>query len=168
MHSDVWEKIEFPLISRYIRLQYIVFAGGDYMVRLNSMSESYRNRLLSLNCPSFETSPWVTGPKLAERRVALVSTAGLHRRGDRPFTTGAMDYRIIPGDISANDLIMSHVSANFDRTGFQQDWNVVFPLDRGWSPGLPRRFWENRSFDERLRSDGEFFQRGNVADAQLV
>ena len=25
---------------------------------------------------------------------------------------------------------MSHVSANFDRTGFQQDWNVVFPLDR--------------------------------------
>jgi D-proline reductase (dithiol) PrdB len=25
---------------------------------------------------------------------------------------------------------MSHISANFDRTGFQQDWNVVFPLDR--------------------------------------
>ena len=25
---------------------------------------------------------------------------------------------------------MSHVSTNFDRTGFQQDWNVVFPLDR--------------------------------------
>jgi D-proline reductase (dithiol) PrdB len=25
---------------------------------------------------------------------------------------------------------MSHISTNFDRTGFQQDWNVVFPLDR--------------------------------------
>lgn len=25
---------------------------------------------------------------------------------------------------------MSHVSTNFDRTGFQQDWNVIFPLDR--------------------------------------
>lgn len=25
---------------------------------------------------------------------------------------------------------MSHLSTNFDRTGFQQDWNVVFPLDR--------------------------------------
>lgn len=25
---------------------------------------------------------------------------------------------------------MSHVSTNFDRTGFQQDWNIVFPLDR--------------------------------------
>jgi D-proline reductase (dithiol) PrdB len=29
-----------------------------------------------------------------------------------------------------NDLVMSHTSTNFDRTGFQQDWNVVFPLDR--------------------------------------
>ena len=25
---------------------------------------------------------------------------------------------------------MSHVSTNFDRSGFQQDLNVVFPLDR--------------------------------------
>lgn len=25
---------------------------------------------------------------------------------------------------------MSHVSSNFDRVGFRQDWNVVFPLDR--------------------------------------
>jgi D-proline reductase (dithiol) PrdB len=25
---------------------------------------------------------------------------------------------------------MSHMAASFDRTGFQRDWNVVFPLDR--------------------------------------
>ena len=25
---------------------------------------------------------------------------------------------------------MTHISTNFDRTGFQTDWNVVFPLDR--------------------------------------
>ena len=25
---------------------------------------------------------------------------------------------------------MSHLSINFDRTGFQQDVNVVFPIDR--------------------------------------
>jgi D-proline reductase (dithiol) PrdB len=25
---------------------------------------------------------------------------------------------------------MSHISINFDRTGFQEDWNVAFPLDR--------------------------------------
>mgnify|MGYP001213451714 CR=1 FL=1 len=40
------------------------------------------------------------------------------------------DYRVIPGDIKAGDLVMSHISTNFDRTGFQQDWNIVFPLDR--------------------------------------
>ena len=28
------------------------------------------------------------------------------------------------------DLLCSHISINFDRTGFQEDWNVVFPLDR--------------------------------------
>jgi D-proline reductase (dithiol) PrdB len=40
------------------------------------------------------------------------------------------DYRVISGDIEAGDLVMSHISTNFDRTGFQQDWNVIFPLDR--------------------------------------
>jgi len=39
-------------------------------------------------------------------------------------------YRIIPGDIEENDMVTSHVSANFDRTGFASDWNVMFPLDR--------------------------------------
>lgn len=41
-----------------------------------------------------------------------------------------MDYRVIPGDIEAGDLVMSHMSVNFDRGGFQEDWNVAFPLDR--------------------------------------
>jgi D-proline reductase (dithiol) PrdB len=40
------------------------------------------------------------------------------------------DYRVIPGDIKARDLVMTHISTNYDRTGFQRDWNVVFPLDR--------------------------------------
>ncbi len=40
------------------------------------------------------------------------------------------DYRVIPGDTEANDLVMSHISTNYDRSGFQKDWNVVFPLDR--------------------------------------
>lgn len=101
------------------------------MVRLNDLSEAERRFHEGVSCPTFETQPWVTGPPLGQRRVAIVSTAGLHRRGDRPFTFDAGDgYRIIPGDAMANDLVMTHVSANFDRTGFQQDWNVVFPVDR--------------------------------------
>ena len=107
------------------------------MARLDQIHPAMRAALLAMACPTFDTRPWVAGPVLPERRVALVSTAGLHRRDDQPFavTAGnaramAGDYRVIPDDIAANDLVMSHVSTNFDRTGFQQDWNVVFPLDR--------------------------------------
>jgi D-proline reductase (dithiol) PrdB len=74
----------------------------------------------------------VAGPPLRQRRVALISTAGLHGRGDRPFDggAGATEYRVIPGDARTADLVMSHISVNFDRSGFRTDPNVVFPLDR--------------------------------------
>lgn len=100
------------------------------MARLDKMSPDERTHLLSLPCPTFDTTPWQKGPALSQRRLALVSTAGLHRRGDRPFDMGAADYRLIPSGTPANELVMSHISSNFDRTGFQQDINVVFPLDR--------------------------------------
>ncbi len=101
------------------------------MVRLDEMSKADQRFYKGVSCPSFETQPWVEGPPLSQRRVAIVSTAGLHRRGDRPFTFDAADgYRIIPGSTAANDLVMTHVAADFDRSGFQQDWNTVFPIDR--------------------------------------
>ncbi|MBW2624565.1 MAG: selenoprotein B glycine/betaine/sarcosine/D-proline reductase [Deltaproteobacteria bacterium] len=100
------------------------------MARLKELSESQQKSLTAYKTPIFEPQSWVKGPPLRNRRVALISTAGVHLRNDRPFGLGAGDYRIISGDTEANDLVMSHVSANFDRTGFQQDWNVVFPLDR--------------------------------------
>ena len=101
------------------------------MVRTKDLPEPERSHLLKQPCPVFETRPWVGGPPLSERRVALVSTAGLHRRGDRPFTFAPGDhYRVIPGDLQAQDIVMSHVSTNFDHSGFQQDLNVVFPIDR--------------------------------------
>ena len=100
------------------------------MARLDLMPAHVRDRLLALPCVPFDTSPWVEGPPLKARKVALISTAGLHRRGDRPFGIGAADYRLIASDTLPADLVMSHISTNFDRTGFQQDWNVVFPLER--------------------------------------
>lgn len=100
------------------------------MARLDRMSPRLQEHFLTMQCPEFDTAPWVTGPPLAERRVALISTAGLHRRDDRPFSPGSLEYRRIPADTPPEELVMSHVSTNFDRTGFQQDWNVVFPLDR--------------------------------------
>ena len=100
------------------------------MARLDQMKEPQRSHIAKLSCPSFETTAWVAGPPLRRRRVSIISTAGLHRRGDRPFEGMTGDYRVIPGDIKASDLVITHVSTNFDRTGFQQDWNIMFPLDR--------------------------------------
>ena len=98
------------------------------MVRLNDLAPEYAAHLLSLPIPDYGPTPWAPGPDLKQARVAIISTAGLHREGDVKFTGGASDYRLIPGDLDYSELTMSHVSVNFDRSGFQQDPNVVFPL----------------------------------------
>ncbi len=100
------------------------------MVRLSQYEESEREHLLKLPCPTYTSSPYVTGLKVSQARIALISTAGLHRRSDRPFGVGETGYRLIPKDVDAQDLVMSHISTNFDRTGFHMDMNIVFPLDR--------------------------------------
>ena len=100
------------------------------MVHLREMPEHLRDQLVNQEVPTFDTTPWAEGPPLAKRRVALISTAGLHRRDDPPFAPGATDYRIIPDAVDLAELVMSHVSTNFDRTGFYQDINVVLPIER--------------------------------------
>jgi D-proline reductase (dithiol) PrdB len=99
-------------------------------MRLEKLPAEMAKRLSDLECPDFSTAPWVEGPPLKDRRVAIVSSAGLVVRGDKVFRGRDADYRAIPSTTSANDLLCSHISINFDRNGFQEDWNVVFPLDR--------------------------------------
>ena len=100
------------------------------MTRLSDLPPAQAKRLAEVECPVFETRPWVFGPPLPQRRVAIVSSAGLFRRGENPFRDRDADYRIVSGDIKWQDLLVSHISVNFDRTGLQEDWNVAFPLDR--------------------------------------
>ena len=102
------------------------------MVRLADLPDwDQKNNLDKLKeLTGWDQRPWVKPPSLAKCRIAIVTTAGVHRKGDRPFGPGATDYRIIPGDTKAADLVMSHQSVNFDRTGFQEDHNIAFPLDR--------------------------------------
>ena len=100
------------------------------MVRLADLDEPERSHLGNVPCHKFDTEPWVGGPPLQERRIAMVSTAALQHRDDTPFVIGAGDYRVISDDTPAKDLVMSHISTNFDRSGFEQDLNVVLPLDR--------------------------------------
>ena len=100
------------------------------MVRLADLDEPERSHLGKIPCPDFETRPWVTGPAMSKRRVAMVSTAALQHRNEDPMLAGAGDYRVIADDTPDSDLIMTHISTNFDRSGFEQDLNVVLPLDR--------------------------------------
>jgi D-proline reductase (dithiol) PrdB len=100
------------------------------MARMTDLPKATQTNMTNLECPRFETTPFVSGPPLAERRVAVVTSAGLVRRGERPFVSGDVDYRVLPADTPASQILMSHASVNFDRTAFQRDINVVFPLDR--------------------------------------
>ncbi len=100
------------------------------MVRLSDIPSEEAVHLLSKACDHFDTKPWVAGPPLKKRRVAILTTAGLHRVGDTAFATVDLSYRVIPGTTRANELTMTHSSIHFDRTGFREDVNVVFPIDR--------------------------------------
>jgi len=100
------------------------------MVHLREMPEHLRDELVNQALPEYGDTPWVSPGPLAESRVALISTAGLHRREDSPFISRTGDYRIIPDDYDMDRLTMSHLSNNYDRTGFYQDLNTAFPVDR--------------------------------------
>jgi D-proline reductase (dithiol) PrdB len=100
------------------------------MPRLEKVPKKLREALETLPCPCFESTPWTPAEKPGSRCLAIISTAGLHRRRDIPFGVEGAKYRIIPDGIAPEDLIMTHVSTNFDRSGFSRDYNVAFPLDR--------------------------------------
>ena len=67
---------------------------------------------------------------MSRRRVAILTSAGLHRTDDDPFEVVDLSYRVLPGDIGSNEISMTHSSVHFDRTGFREDINLVFPIDR--------------------------------------
>jgi len=100
------------------------------MVLMQNLPEASQKNLSNLECPTFEAKPWVTGKPLSARRVAMISSSGIHLRDDKRFAGGESGYREIPDGTPAEDIIMSHVSVNYDRTGYQQDINTIFPLDR--------------------------------------
>ena len=67
------------------------------MVRLLDVPEPQRGFLVRMPMPDIEDVPAIKGPPLNERRVAIVTTAGLTTRADTRFWMGSTDYRVIPG-----------------------------------------------------------------------
>ena len=99
--------------------------------RLDRLPEGNRKNLLNLPMQANDTAPFVRLEQpLRACRVAIVTTAGVHRRGDAPFGPGEQTYRVIPVETPAADIIQSHTSIGFDRTPIMRDLNISYPIDR--------------------------------------
>ncbi len=101
------------------------------MVRLSDLPDYEREHLLAKNLPPPGPAVWVAPAKrLSDMRIALITTAGLHYRDDQAFNLADATFRPIDGREDTDKLVMSHSSVNFDKSGFAEDVNVVFPLQR--------------------------------------
>jgi D-proline reductase (dithiol) PrdB len=79
------------------------------------------------------TVPWTPLAKpLSDSVIALVTTAGVHRRDDPPFdmddADGDPSFRVIPNDSDRRELTITH--KYYDHRAADRDLNVVLPLDR--------------------------------------
>lgn len=100
------------------------------MARLADIPEPERSYIAGLDCQAYAGAPAVVPPAAKDRHVAIVSSAGFILRGERPMLANETGYRAIGNNVAEADILCSHVSVNFDRTGFQRDLNVMLPRTR--------------------------------------
>jgi D-proline reductase (dithiol) PrdB len=100
------------------------------MARLADIPEPERSYLAELECTPYAHKPFTPAVAPGRRHVAIVSSAGLIVRGQRPTLANDTGYRPIASGVADEDILCSHVSVNFDRSGFQRDLNVMLPRDR--------------------------------------
>lgn len=94
-----------------------------------SGDDAMRDLGTALPVPEFEATAFtVPARPLAEATVAIVTSAALHRQGQEGFSPADTGFKRL--DRADRDLVLGHWSPNFDRSGFQLDLNVVYPIDR--------------------------------------
>ncbi len=98
------------------------------MTRISEMPAIGRGFISNLDLPVVEEPAWTQPVPSNNRRVSIVSTAAVHKRGDKPFSWLAKDFRAFHK--TDRDLVMTHVAVEFDRSAWQQDLNTIIPLDR--------------------------------------
>jgi D-proline reductase (dithiol) PrdB len=81
---------------------------------------------------SMETIPFARLRRpLAQSRVALLTTGGIHLPLQAPFDMenpdGDASHRVIPGDVTLTDLTITHKYYNHESA--DRDLQVIFPLD---------------------------------------
>jgi D-proline reductase (dithiol) PrdB len=82
--------------------------------------------------------PWAPLRKpLQEMKVGLVTSGGIHLKNDEPFdlarerampTWGDPSFRVIPSNIEADDIAVSHLHLNTN--DIEQDFNILLPIHR--------------------------------------
>jgi len=98
------------------------------MVLIPEMPAIGRGFISRLEKYTFDNHAWSVPKEASSRRVSIVSSAAISRRGDKPFSWLANNHRVIEKDNL--DLVMTHVAVEYDRTAWQQDINTILPLDR--------------------------------------
>lgn len=83
--------------------------------------------------PTSTDVPWTPARKLLNQsRVCLVTTAGVHLTGDKPFNMADRDgdptYRVIPVTARQSEITITH--DYYDHRDADHDFNIVLPLDR--------------------------------------
>jgi len=90
--------------------------------------QDIKNLVAALPCPEFDNPAFNTPKPLQQCRVAIVTSAALPHPEDSDFEAQDTSFRIL--DAERRDVQLGHWSPNFDRSGFAQDINVIWPIDR--------------------------------------
>lgn len=77
--------------------------------------------------------PWAVPAKpLADCKVAIVTTSGVHHAGQMPFDMQDKDgdptFRVLDGATIAGDFHITH--DYYDHSDAERDLNIIFPLER--------------------------------------
>ena len=98
------------------------------MTKISEMPAIARGFISNLDLTVPSNHSWTQSVSANERRVAIVSTAAVHRRDDKPFSWLAKDSRTFHK--TDRDLVMTHVAVEFDISAWQQDLNTIIPINR--------------------------------------
>ncbi|MFN2499757.1 MAG: glycine/sarcosine/betaine reductase selenoprotein B family protein [Pyrinomonadaceae bacterium] len=99
--------------------------------------------------------------ELAKTTVALVTAGGVHLKNQEAFNIadelGDLTYRIIPEDINAADLMVTH--HHYDHGDADKDINVVFPIDvlrdlqqEGFIRGIAKKHFGYMGYTMQLKA----------------
>lgn len=104
------------------------------IARLVNLFPGFEKQLIASYTPwESKDIPWMPIKKpLAESKIALVTTAGVHHNYQKPFNmndpTGDPTYRIIQANSIEEDYVITH--DYYDHRDADKDLNVIFPITR--------------------------------------